>query len=206
MGFQKRRRMSGTPYKIVMLGAARVGKTSITERYVNGAFSDHQKKTINASFLAKTIALEDKTTVTLNVWDTAGQEMFHALAQMYYRDADAAVIAFDLGDMDTFTTAQKWADELQNFAGTNLPIAIACNKCDLPDRAIPESSISALASTLKAKYFMTSAKTGEGVDETFKWLAGIIYGKKGKSSSTESAGIKIGRDSIGKKKKGGCCQ
>ena len=67
-------------YKIVVLGAgkkgpvqfyvARVGKTSLTERFVKGVFSGHQISTINASFLPKTIKLVDGTLVTLNIWVT----------------------------------------------------------------------------------------------------------------------------------------
>lgn len=67
--------------------AGRVGKTSLLVRYINNTYSDRQESTIQASFLSKRLVINDER-ITLNVWDTAGQEKFHALGPIYYRDAD----------------------------------------------------------------------------------------------------------------------
>jgi len=74
-------------YKIVVLGEGAVGKTSLIVQFVQGKFTDERKKTLNASFMAKKVKIGAKS-CTLNIWDTAGQEMFDAIAGMYYRDAD----------------------------------------------------------------------------------------------------------------------
>ena len=78
--------------------------------------------------------------------------MYHALNNMYYQNADGrlilthdkfigGVIVFDLGDKETFEIAQKWVIELKSFAGDGIPLMIACNKCDLPERVVEEKDI-----------------------------------------------------------------
>ena len=68
---------------MVLLGEGRVGKTSLLLRYVKDSFSDSQAPTVQATYLSKTVKLENDARVTLNVWDTAGQERFHALGPIF---------------------------------------------------------------------------------------------------------------------------
>ncbi|RWW87883.1 hypothetical protein BHE74_00003263 [Ensete ventricosum] len=65
------------------------------------------------------------------VQDTAGQERFHALGPIYYRDADAALLVYDITDNDTFLRVRKWVKELQQMASKDIIMAIAANKSDL---------------------------------------------------------------------------
>jgi len=71
-------------FKLVLLGEAAVGKSSLVLRFVKGHFQDYQESTIGAAFLTQTVCLED-ITVKFEIWDTAGQERYHSLAPMYYR-------------------------------------------------------------------------------------------------------------------------
>ena len=71
---------------------ARVGKTSISLRFVNGIFDKDQMSTVDASFLEKKVTVGEKT-IKLNIWDTAGQEKYHALAKNYYQGASGRSIA-----------------------------------------------------------------------------------------------------------------
>ena len=120
-----------------------MGKTSLLLRYVTNVFSDTQPATIQASYLTKRIAV-DGSTLNLAIWDTAGQERFHALGPIYYRDADgalrlrtapcfprsvfptashpalrpeAALLVFDITDVDSFTRVKSWVKELRQMAG-----------------------------------------------------------------------------------------
>ena len=88
-------------YKVVLLGEGRVGKTSLVVRYCQNTFRDDQQATIQASFLTKKLNV-DGVKLELAIWDTAGQERFHALGPIYYRDADAALLVYDLTDLDSF--------------------------------------------------------------------------------------------------------
>uniref|UniRef100_A0A0D6QY92 Ras-related protein Rab-21 n=1 Tax=Araucaria cunninghamii TaxID=56994 RepID=A0A0D6QY92_ARACU len=122
---------AGPPtFKLVLLGDGRVGKTSLVLRYVNNVFSDSQAATIQASYLTKRLNISG-TILTLSIWDTAGQERFHALGPIYYRDADAALLVYDIMDKDSFTRVRNWVKELRQMASKNIILAIAANKSDL---------------------------------------------------------------------------
>ena len=64
-------------------------------RFVKGQFREFQESTIGAAFLAQSVTLDD-ITVKFEIWDTAGQERFRSLAPMYYRNAQAAIVVFDM--------------------------------------------------------------------------------------------------------------
>ena len=59
-------------------------------------FDDYRESTIGAAFLTQTISLDDATTVKFEIWDTAGQERYKSLAPMYYRNANCAVVVYDI--------------------------------------------------------------------------------------------------------------
>ena len=116
-------------FKLVILGEARVGKTSITLRYCKGNFSENQKSSTNAAYFNKQLTVDDKT-VNLCIWDTAGQEEYHALNSVYYWDAVGAILVYDITDRDSFDKVRTWVEELRLYLSKDTPIAIAGNKCD----------------------------------------------------------------------------
>jgi len=59
-------------------------------------FDDYRESTIGAAFLTQTISLDESTTVKFEIWDTAGQERYKSLAPMYYRNANCAVVVYDI--------------------------------------------------------------------------------------------------------------
>ena len=78
-----------------------MGKTSLVLRFCRDTFTEGQAPTIQASCLERALRLGDRN-INLVIWDTAGQERFHALGPIYYRDADAALLVFDITDTDSF--------------------------------------------------------------------------------------------------------
>lgn len=158
-------------FKIVVLGEGRVGKTSLTLKFVENRFDDGQESTINANFLTKSISVGGKTG-TFNIWDTAGQEKFSALAAIYYRNATGAIVVYDITERSSFDRVVGWVKELRKMADPGIAIIIAGNKCDLEaDRRITEEEATRYADSMGAKHFNTSAKTGHGVKELFNELA-----------------------------------
>lgn len=81
--------------KLVLLGEAAVGKSSLVLRFVNNEFQENKEPTIGAAFLTQKCKLDDNV-IKFEIWDTAGQERFHSLAPMYYRNAQAAIVAYDV--------------------------------------------------------------------------------------------------------------
>jgi len=116
--------------KLVLLGEAAVGKSSIVMRFVNNEFQDNKEPTIGAAFLTQKCRFEDRV-LRYEIWDTAGQERFHSLAPMYYRNAQAAVVVYDITKTSSLDKAKSWVKELQRQANPNIVIALAGNKLDL---------------------------------------------------------------------------
>eukprot|EP01083_Nonionella_stella_P184778 672062_1 len=154
-------------FKVVLLGEGRVGKTSILLRYINNSFSDKQTSTFQASYQEKILNIGNHS-VSLAIWDTAGQERFHALAPIYYRDANAAILVFDITDRTSFQKVQHWIEELRKIVGKHIVIIISANKIDLEHkRQVLDHDVSAYAQSVGAQVIGTSAKNGIGVHELF---------------------------------------
>lgn len=184
---QNLKSMSGKKqrFKIVLLGEGRVGKTSIVVRYVKQKYDARMESTLQASFLKKQIVV-DGTTVLLNIWDTAGQERFHALGPIYYRDADGALLVYDITYGDSLKRVKEWVKELRKM-DRNIPIAIAGNKIDLEkNRHVPEKEAIGYARSINAIHVHTSAKQGKGLDEIFTSLTKAIFAKNSSSGSRRS--------------------
>ncbi|MCJ1257371.1 GTP-binding protein of the rab/ypt [Lignoscripta atroalba] len=163
-------------FKLVLLGESAVGKSSLVLRFVKDQFDDYRESTIGAAFLTQTIALDDNTTVKFEIWDTAGQERYKSLAPMYYRNANCAVVVYDITQAASLDKAKAWVKELQRQANENIIIALAGNKLDLvtdnPDkRAITAADAEAYAREAGLLFFETSAKTAENVRELFTAIA-----------------------------------
>lgn len=176
---------SGQPsFKVVLLGEGRVGKTSLISRYVKNEFPEETDTTTQATFLTKNVNV-GRRHADLQVWDTAGQERFHALGPIYYRDADAAILVYDIADRRSFTMVRNWVKELRKVVGTRITIFIAANKCDL-ERSIQVSWEDAdeYAQSIPAPLVRTSARSGKGVENLFLEVTKSLLRAKDQSTSS----------------------
>jgi small GTP-binding protein len=153
-----------------------VGKTSISKRFITGKFVkiDISNRTINTNIFQKCIEVNDKS-FNLNIWDTAGEEKYHALGPIFYRGAHGAVVIFDVRNRQTFERATRWFHELSEFAEGNPSMILVGNKIDLPDRTITKEEAVDLANKYNCKFLEVSAFLGTNVDEIFNTLAMEIY-------------------------------
>ena len=131
--------MSKNYIKIVLLGDGRVGKTSILNRYINNTFNDKEEMTVNCSYFQKDLEF-DGVKYTFCLWDTAGQEKFNALTNIYYRDAKGAILVYDVSIKETFKKVEKWNEELKIF-NKDTVVAIAGNKIDIGKIDIEKSEV-----------------------------------------------------------------
>lgn len=97
---------------------------------MNNEFQANKEPTIGAAFLTQRCRVDDRV-LRYEIWDTAGQERFHSLAPMYYRNAQAAVVVYDITKGPSLDKAKSWVKELQRQANPNIVIALAGNKLDL---------------------------------------------------------------------------
>ncbi|CAE6434794.1 unnamed protein product [Rhizoctonia solani] len=115
--------------KVVIMGSAGVGKTSLVMRYIEGRFG--QTTTTTGAFFYSKKAIVDGTKVRLQIWDTAGQERFRSMAPMYYRGASAAILVYDITSASSFEDVKLWIDELKRNCDPDLLIYIVGAKADL---------------------------------------------------------------------------
>ncbi|XP_076657809.1 RAS oncogene family member Rab21 [Halictus rubicundus] len=154
-------------FKVVLLGEGCVGKTSVALRYVEDKFNDRHISTLQASFLNKKLTINGKK-VNLAIWDTAGQEKFHALGPIYYRMSNGAILVYDITDEDTFQKVKNWVKELKKMLGSEISLAIAGNKMDLEkDRSVAIEEAEEYAKQVGAMHFHTSAKLNQNIEEMF---------------------------------------
>ncbi|GMM30751.1 Rab family GTPase [Martiniozyma asiatica (nom. inval.)] len=162
--------MSQTSVKLVLLGEAAVGKSSLVLRFVSNDFQENKEPTIGAAFLTQRCAIGDKH-IKFEIWDTAGQERFANLAPLYYRNAQAALVVYDVTKTASFVKARHWVKELREQASKGIVIAICGNKADLveegTEREVSVEEGENLASEEGGIFFETSAKTALNVNEVF---------------------------------------
>jgi len=139
--------------------------------------------------LKKVLNIDGKK-ATLAIWDTAGQERFHALGPIYYRDANGALLVYDITDKDSFIRVKNWVKELRKMLGIDVALAIAGNKIDLEkNRVVTLEEAEAYAASVNARHYSTSAKLNKGVDELFYDLAARMIERAGGSSGGGPPGL-----------------
>lgn len=162
--------------KVCLLGDSGVGKTSIVLRFVTNTFRENPGSTIGASFMTKTLVVgeneNDKKTFRFQIWDTAGQEKYRALAPMYFRGAAAAIVVYDITKESSYRSAKEWVKELKKHGVSDAVIALAGNKCDCEDlREVTSNDAKAYADSIHAVFVETSALVAVNIPELFTSIA-----------------------------------
>jgi small GTP-binding protein len=154
-------------FRVVTIGDAAVGKTSIISRLTGEGFNPNVSSTIGANFQQYESQVNNGT-VILQVWDTAGHERFRALSPIYYRGAHAAVAVFAMNNRGSLESLPEQISLFLDVAQGAL-IYVAANKIDLEDEQL-FSKKEAKEFTEKRGWnlFFTSAYSGEGIAELFK--------------------------------------
>jgi len=162
-------------FKVVMLGDTNAGKTSLVLRFAEGYYRDAGRSaTVGAFFITKRIQTSNGITCKVQIWDTAGQEQFRAMAPMYYRNAAAAIVCYDSTCRKSFDVMREWLEELhKNVPAGSIVLAIAATKNDLipftdTETLVPSKEAEELAAALGAIYVDTSAKTNDNVNDLFR--------------------------------------
>lgn len=135
-------------------------------------------RTINTNSFNKRIVINNNP-FNLNIWDTAGEEKYHAIAPMYYRGADGAIIIYDVTKKETIVRAKKWVEELRKFAENDPCVIFVGNKVDkINERILTMEDGNKLANEYQCPYFESSAKNGQNITEIFDNITLNIYQKK----------------------------
>ena len=206
-------------FKVVLIGESGVGKTSIISQFVDQIFEEDLSTSTGGSFSCKIITLSNGQKIKFEIWDTAGQERYRALTKIFYKNAFACILVFDITNKDSFEQLRNyWIFQIKESAPENIILAIAANKSDLLDKElVDENEARKFAQENNALFFSTSAKNSVGINELFMGIGKKYYGwdddiqmdKISEKSDAISALNKTGSIKLKNKKerenKKGCC-
>ncbi|MFX1446983.1 MAG: Rab family GTPase, partial [Promethearchaeota archaeon] len=114
--------------KVIVIGDAGVGKTSLVKKFVSGRFTSDYRVSIGANLFVKDLILEPDMDISIQIWDIAGQEKWVKMRHLYYRGAHGALIVGDLTRENTFEQLNEfWNPDLTKFCG-DIPKILVVNK------------------------------------------------------------------------------
>ena len=188
--------------KAILVGESHTGKTCISHQLVSGVYKENPDSTNVAQCLEKIFTVEGKS-VTLEIWDTAGQEKFRSLNKIFFKDAEIAFLVYDITKLDTFNELKNfWVGQVRTFSSENVMFAVVGNKADLYTKEeVNENMGQEFADQINAVFAQTSAKHGTGINDLFQ----TVVEKKIASNpdlKDKLFGVKLGAQ---KKEKGDCC-
>ena len=165
--------MSSFKLKVLLTGAAAVGKTSLVQRFIKQRFQANYKLTVGVDILTKDVEYKPSEIATLSIWDIGGQQRFEFIRSTFYKGAAGALLVFDLTREQTYIETRKWLTEIRQFAGESIPFVLIGNKADLVEdvgTVIDRDEALSFAESEGSIYIESSAKTGINVDESFSEL------------------------------------
>ena len=178
-------------YKVILLGDAGVGKSSLLQRYINGTYDpEKQPYTVGADFRSKMLVLPPPpgTRIKLQLWDVSGSDehndayRFRPVDASYYRGALCVVLCYDVSCKDSLDHLERWLRESREATAKERTttqqqqLFVLANKCDL-EPAVKQELVErgeAYAQSVGAVFVGVSAKSGENVEETFSAVAEAI--------------------------------
>ncbi len=204
----------GQGKKLVFIGDSGVGKTCIISRFTQGIFENNVNSTRGASYSNKIIDVNG-TPLSLDIWDTAGQETYKSLTKYFYKGAKMALLVYDITRKESFDSIKSfWYDQIKEFGDEGVILGIVGNKCDMyDDEAVPEQEAREYAKSIGAIFQLTSAQNNSGINELFKNIGAkyldpntkIEEPEPGQNNIIINAHDHIQKDNEQKKKKS-CCK
>eukprot|EP00696_Hemimastix_kukwesjijk_P018308 gnl/Hemi2/7166_TR2446_c0_g1_i1.p1 gnl/Hemi2/7166_TR2446_c0_g1~~gnl/Hemi2/7166_TR2446_c0_g1_i1.p1 ORF type:complete len:261 (+),score=54.24 gnl/Hemi2/7166_TR2446_c0_g1_i1:186-968(+) len=162
--------------KIILVGSASIGKTALVNRFSKGTYAAQHRPTIGLELSLQEYIIHN-VKFCAQVWDTAGQEKFRAVSTAYYRGARGCILAFDLGNPESFAAVRLWLKEILGVCKReDVAIFLVGLKSDM-FHAISFAQGASLAEEIKAEYFECSAKLNYNVTELFDRVAMVLFAR-----------------------------
>jgi small GTP-binding protein len=197
------------PFKVVLLGDAGVGKTSIIIRFVDDSWDKIMDPTIGQTFLKTTVEVDNQI-VALNLWDTPGQERYASQNSFVIRDADCCVVVYDasIADGSSYEVIEPTIERYRALCTRSAPfVIIVGNKSDKLPSNLQEAELEKLEerhNSFRVMSFLASAKTGENITELFASVARLLV-KRTTDCRTPETTMTISIDGEHRKRKRSCC-
>ena len=177
--------------KIILIGDSGVGKTNLINTCVGLGFNESENPTITGYFNSKTMVVNDKT-YSLNLWDTAGQESYRGLTQLFFRGAEIIILAYDITSRKTFESLDEWYEISEDTINNEHIYGIVGNKNDLFVNAeITEEEGDNYAKSKNAKFKLVSAKETPG--SFIKFVEELVIDYKKIDISNRKMSVKLNK-------------
>ena len=155
--------ISVTRHKVIFVGDANTGKTSIINRIIDNPFNETYEVSIGIDFMSKNIRFRGQN-IKIQIWDSAGQEKYKGLIPSYVRNSSIVFIVYDVSNRSSFDNVQNWLSFVKNIEKTTM---ILCgNKIDL-EREVETKEGQEIADKEGIKFFECSAKTNDNIKNMF---------------------------------------
>ena len=201
------------------LGDTEVGKTQISEVYIENKFTIEHISTIGYNCLTKNIKLKidnKENNIKIKIWDTTGQERFRSICTQYVKNCIGILLVYAINKKESFENLTNWMDEIEGKKSReNIPIVLIGNKIDLKEeREVSYKEGENFAKKYNIKFFECSAKEGINIKEAFQCLIDNIIqlykdefldDKKDENKDNNNNKIVL-NDKKSKNKDGGCCK
>ena len=161
----------------MLLGETAVGKSSLINRFVSNTFKNDFKSTMVGYCSSKEINFEKyDRKINFEIWDTAGQEKYRALAKIFYQDSKVTLLVYDITRKDSFEALKNyWYKEVRDNSSQDVVLVLLGNKSDLYEyEEVTEEQAEEFAKSINAIYQQTSAANGSGVKELFNMIGNKI--------------------------------
>ena len=165
--------------KVVLLGDPAVGKTSLIRKFVMDFFDDKYLETLGTKVTNKVLKFQDPEKkmhieLRMSIWDIMGQESYRLIQKSAFRAASGAILVADLTRKETLDNLDNWISELFNITGV-IPVIFVGNKKDLIENVSEKNeNLEHLSKSYLTVFYLTSAKTGENVDDAFETLGQML--------------------------------
>ena len=156
--------ISVTRHKIIFVGDAGVGKTSIINRIVDNPFTDSYEMSIGVDFMSKNLRYHGQN-IKLQIWDSAGQEKYKGLIPSYVRNSSIVFVVYDVSSKSSFNNVSSWISFIKSIENTT--IILCGNKIDLTTREVQKNEGEQFAEKEGIPFFEVSAKSNENVKLMF---------------------------------------
>ncbi|OMJ91255.1 hypothetical protein SteCoe_6233 [Stentor coeruleus] len=180
--------------KFIVVGDAKVGKSSIISQLINHTFKNNYDLTIGAGFDTYIASINDKL-LKIHIWDIAGNENFRSITRSYYRGSICALIVYDITNRDSFTNISTWLREIRDYGNNHIVILLVGNKSDqFENRVVSMEEGIYFALQNNIFFIETSAKANTNIDQAFMTVISHIYEniERGKYDlNNQLCGIKI---------------
>ena len=156
--------------KVVLVGESGVGKTCIIQRYVNNDYNENTESTTASTYTYKVVDYKQyNKSISFDIWDTAGQELYRAMAKNFYLNAAIGILVYDVRRKESFEALKDyWYEQLKQSGEENMVFGVAGNKCDLfQEEQVSEEEGKKFANSIGAIFHLTSCKESIGIDELF---------------------------------------